>query len=318
MIYTGAPIALPGIYANVPMDTYHGQLTVGHSASHSSLERLWSKSPLHFFDRWYANPDRADDAPSEYMVIGKAAHALFLGEPHFAKQFIRRPEIAPDGRQWHGSNKSCIEWMARAAASGRTVLSPSQVEQISGMAKRLDAEPLVRGGMLSGLIEQSFVWQDAETGLWLKARPDVVPADGDYVDLKIVSDISDDGIQRSITSFGYHRQAALVLEGASRLLGVPFNLRGGKGETGLSFTLVFVESSRPHAVEIVTLKPSDIEAGRAEVHAALRLLKHCIDKNWWPGPSGEQRDARFLGLSGRSIERNEYRLGQIKALMGEH
>lgn len=306
----------PGVYPSIPLDEYHRQLTVGFSTSHSALELIFQASPLHFWDRCYLNPDRDILKPSDAMTLGRAAHHLFLGERQFQKHFIRRPSNAPDGRNWHASNNTCIDWMRREP-KGRDVLTPEMVDKIARMKVALEREPLIQAGLLAGKIEQSYVWQDAETGIWLKARPDAVPNDGDFADLKIVADISEEGIRRSINRFGYHRQGAMILEGHAKTTGAPLAFRGpGEGEeNGMSFSLVFVESVRPHAVEIVTLRPSDLKRGLDETHASLKVLKRCLDANHWPGPSGEQRDARYLGLSDWDIRDNDYRMSQIKKFL---
>ena len=311
-----APITEPGVYQNMPLTVYHEGVTEGHSVSHSGIERLFAHSPAAYWDKCYANPDRDADAPTEAMVLGRAAHHWFLGERSFQMHFIRRPDKAPDGRAWNGNNLSCIDWLEKAEKRGLTVITPTQVEALARMHVALSAHPMIQAGILNGRVEHSFVWRDRTTGLWLKARPDVNPNDtGDFADLKVVSDISEDGLQSIIARFGYHRQASLVLEGAHYLLGLPLDFRGPGGDKGMSFTLVFVESKRPHCVEIVTLKPSDIEAGMYENRLAIRLLARCLKEDDWPGPSGYQGDARYLGLRDFHSGHNTLRAAHIKAML---
>ncbi len=315
VLWGGSKISKPGIYAGVPMDAYHGDLCVDHSASHGGLDRIITGSPKHYFDRWYGNPDREPDEPTKSMILGKAAHHLFLGEREFAKHFIRRPEIAPDGtgRKWNGNNNACIDWLELQAKKKLTVLTLENVEAIMRMNKALAAEPLIQGGILNGHIEQSFVWKDSETGLWMKARPDVVPnTTGDFVDLKVIADISDEGMQRSIHSFGYHRQGALTIEGAAILLEQPPVIRSEPGGEGFSWTLVFVEADRPHCVRIRTLKIEELQDGMKQNRLARRLLKRCIDRNEWPGPDGHQRDADWIERSPWQKSQDDYRMKLIE------
>lgn len=310
----GAKITEPGIYPSIPLPIYHGDLCDGVSASHSSLERIFTKSPLHFWDKFYGNPDHEPDDPTQAMNLGRASHHLFLGERNFQKEYIRRPERYL-GEKWQGNRTVCKDWVADKQKAGLTILTPEQIDSIARMKVALEHEPMIKAGLLSGRIEQSFIWIDAETGIWMKARPDAVPSDGDFADLKVVADISEEGLERSIAEYGYHRQGALILEGASKLMGLPLKFRGpGEGE-GMSHSLVFVESKRPHAVEIVTLRPPDLQRGMDENRAARRLLRRCLDADHWPGPSGEQKDARYLGLSPWRAERNAYRVKQIEAML---
>ena len=55
----------------------------------------------------------------------------------------------------------------------------------------LAEEPLIKAGILNGLVEHTMVYQDKETGVWIKVRPDCVPTDGaDISDLKTIADMS--------------------------------------------------------------------------------------------------------------------------------
>ncbi len=285
--WAGGKIRDPGIYPGIPLDDYHGDICAGHSVSHSGMERIWKHSLALYWDRCYANPDRAEDDPSEYMILGRAAHHLFLGESGFQKVFVRRP-VEWKGFTWNSNRLEHKAWLREQAEKGLTVITPTQVEKVIGMGKALAANPLVQQGLLSGDVECSAFWRDDETGLWLKARPDAVPADNDFIDLKVVSDISEEGILRAVGERGYHRQAAMVCEVMAAVRGLPLRFRPpGEGE-GFSVSLVFIEATRPHCIEVVTLKVADLERGVKENRILLRLLKKALDKNIWPGPTGSQ------------------------------
>jgi len=305
-----------GMYPNVDIEDYHGDLCVGFSTSHSPLETLFAKSPAHFWDQSWMNEDAEERKVTDAMNLGRACHHLFMGEKNFNKHYVRRPEKAPDGSAWNGNKTICKDWIAKQNKDNLTIISPDQIDKIVRMKTSLEKEPMVQAGVLSGQVEQSFVWKDKETGIWLKARPDVIPSQdtGDFADLKCVSDISDNGIMKIIGNFGYHRQAALVLEGAHHVLGTPLDLRG-PGENGMSVSLVFIETTRPHCVEVITIRPSDLKDGMEENRLALNLLKRCLDDGEWPGPSGYQRDARYAGITKWVSENNAYRCKQIESFL---
>lgn len=300
-----------GVYPSIPLAIYHSKITEEHSVSHSGLERIWSQSPAHYWNRCPYNPDAEADEPTESMILGRAAHHLFLGERNFAKQFIRRP-LRHAGYAWNSNRTEHKEWLVEQAGKGLTVLTPGQIDAIMGMRRSLAAEPMMQQGLLSGRIEQSMFYRDPTTGIIVKSRPDTVPTDTDFVDLKCVSSVQPDDLSRSIGEYGYERQGATVLEAASHVFKVPLKF-AGPGEGGLSFTLVFVETKSPHCVEIVTLKPADLERGMHENHMALRLLKRCLDANDWPGPSGRQQDARYIGIPEWQLRKNERRMQSIQA-----
>jgi hypothetical protein len=300
----------PGIFRGIPLPDYHTDIAVGHSVSHSSLERIWSHSLALYWDRCYANPDAEPDSPTKPMILGRAAHHLFLGESDFGKQFVRRPDEL-GGFPWNGNRTIHREWLAEQEGKGLTVLTPDQIEAIVGMGGALAKHPMVTAGLLSGDIECSGFIQDDDTGLWLKVRPDAIPGDNDFVDLKVMSDISEEGIFRAIGDRGYHRQGALVCEVIARIRGEPLRFRPpGEGE-GFSFSLVCVEATRPHCIEVVTLKVDDLERGAKENRLALRLLKKALDKNEWPGPTGYQRDARYAGVVDWKRKNDDYRFSML-------
>lgn len=300
--YDGGVITEPGAYLNVPMDRYHGQPCAGPSISSSGLRTIFNQSLAHYWNTSALNPNREDFKDTEATILGRAAHHLLLGESDFNKFFVLRPEEAPDGRAWNGNNISCKKWLAEREIEGLTVLKAEQLEYIKGMSKTLAAEPPIRGGILNGMVELSLFWQDPETGIWLKSRPDAVPNDSDAADLKCVSDITDDGISLALGERGYHQQAALVNEAMNVVLGRQME----------NFFLVYVEQKRPHCVRIDTVDPKEIDAGTAENHAALRLFKKALDTDYWPGPKNLSGDGGFVRRTPWSRNQAERRLALIE------
>jgi hypothetical protein len=308
MQYEGGKISVPGTYSNLDIERYHGDITDGFSVSSTGLRKIFHKSAAHFYDTCYLNPDRAPNKPTEAMILGSAAHHLLLGERNFLSRFAVRPDKAPDGtgRDWNGNNLACKAWKQDKAAKGLSVIDSDDWSAIQRIRDQLSKEPMVQAGLLDGKVEHSIIARDERTGIWIKARPDVDPASlGDYVDLKLTADISDDGLEKSIASFGYGMQGALVLECAEQV--------HGRAIADMTFTLVFVESERPHCVQVRTLDATVINEGVKNNRAALNLLDRCLKTNTWPGPSGAQSDARIIGQKPWITERDSYRRRQIEA-----
>jgi PDDEXK-like domain of unknown function (DUF3799) len=304
--WDGQRIATPGLYSNVPLADYHrGDICDGPSISSSGLRLLWKKAPAYYWDASPLNPMRCEETDNEDFILGRAAHHVICREPGFSNHFVIRSMVAPDGKTWNGNNTSCKKWLKEQKALGKTVLSPEQAVQIRGMAVKLGATPLVKRGILDGLIEHSMFWRDKETGVWLKARPDIVPtASGDYADLKSTKSVMFFDVQRALDpdfGFGYIQQGALVLEGALEL-GMEVN----------SFSLVWVEKTRPYCTRVSTLMDEDIARGAHCNRAALQTFHTCFTSKSWPGP-GDREDAEYLGLSEAARLRIDARLGhQLK------
>jgi hypothetical protein len=176
------------------------------------------------------------------------------------------------------------------------------MDQIRGMRDGLMRHPLVREAhILDGMIERSLFWIDAETGIWLRSRPDVIPnGSGDFVDLKTAASVARPDIERSIGDYGYFMQASLLRIGC-RVLGIPFE----------SFTFVFVEKTVPHCTRVVVIKDHELDRGERCIRASLRTFAECLDTGIWPGP-GDQEDAEWVESPSWMQTATDSRLDEIE------
>jgi hypothetical protein len=270
----------------MPLARYHrGDAAIGPSVSSTTLRRLWNESPAHAWAHDPNNPNRVKQDDSEAFILGRALHHLICGQINFADEFVVQPDFW-EGAKWHGNRTECKKWTAARKREGKTILTGAQVEQIRGMAARLGEFPLMQAGILNGLIERSLFWQDKETGLWLKARPDAIPNhSGDYGDLKSTESVLYKRLQAALANYGYHQQAALVIEGAKTL-----------GLEVASFTLIWVETKPPHCVRAQQLKDEDIARGIWQNRAGIRTFADCLASGNWPGPGDDRADAEYIEL----------------------
>jgi hypothetical protein len=305
--WIGGSVGVAGLYENMTLDHYHGRdVCDGVSISSSGLRTIFNESPAHYWVSSPYNRERIEREPSREMTIGRAAHHLMFGEPHFAMTFRTAPTEVPDQRgvltPWSLRTNYAKEWMDARRREGKITIFPKEVEQIKGMALALGAHPMVKMGLFDGFIERSGFWRDKETGVWLKIRPDVIPsASGDCVDLKTTASVKWSDLQRIVAEFGYVQQAALMREGL-RNLGFPFS----------SATLVFVERNPPHCVRIVSLRAADLDQGQRMNRAALRTFVRCYKSGQWPGPGGVRRDAEEIWTPDWHKEQVEARLAAFK------
>jgi hypothetical protein len=253
------------------------------------------------FDDWAENPKREPFDPSREMMLGSAAHHLLLGEDHFKLRYIATPLTYRDKKTavekpWHNGADYCQQWNDKAALAGKLTITQRELGYIVSMARSLAIEPLVKAGLLRGLIEHSGFFRDPETGLWIKVRPDVIPLDtGEYVDLKTTRDSTTPAVQSSIRSYGYHQQGALIWEVCD---GLEMHFE--------SFTLAFIETSRPWCSRMVPLDEHDLARGRYQNRSSMRKIARCIDTGHWPGPG--EGELHALPLSHDERERIDARL----------
>lgn len=268
--YAGGKITKPGIY-QMPLEVHHSDCCEGPSVTSTTLRTLDLKSPLHAHDRWSGNPDHEVDDPNEiegeHFRIGRAAHTLLLEPDLFAKNFATRPEEYDSWR-----TKASKEWLGEQQKAGRTVLTPSDMERVHGVANALRSHRWHTDGILGGVVEASLVVRDRKTGLWLKSRPDSIPLSTAFSDLKVMNDSSPDSVRRAIKSLGYDIQLALA--------GICMEVL--TGERIEQFWIVAVESKRPHAIHVESLSLDAIYWARMRIRRALDTMAKCLSENYWP------------------------------------
>ena len=117
-------------------------------------------------------------------------------------------------------------------------------------------------------------WEDEETGLQCKCRPDIW-AGKVIVDLKTTEDASPEGFSRSIQTYGYGIQAAHYLAGA------------GSGSGADAFIFVAVEKKAPYAVAVYELDPLSLEICETKRRALLEYWANCREADMYPAYSDE-------------------------------
>ena len=199
--------------------------------SKSALDAA-SKSGLHF--KHYVEGPKSKPTPA--MRIGSAFHGLILEPDVFDDEFIYKPEIL------NARSKDGKEWKARQEEAGKTVLNEDDKEQLEAMKKSLfDCAPAKKLLSAAGHAEQSYFWEDKETGLGCKCRPDyLLENGGTIVDLKTTTDASFRGFLKSISNFRYHVQAGWYMNG----------LEQATGERPDRFIFIAVEKTAPYGVGV--------------------------------------------------------------------
>lgn len=304
-VWDGKTITQPGIYVGIPLEEYHGNRNLfdGPSVSKSALKHLipaHGGSPKAFWGRWGWNPNRIAPKTSDALDFGRALHALLLGDEVFDEKFIVRPDTYPDSKTgaakpWHGASSWCKEWLDEH--SHLTVLSSDQIEMIRRMREDASQNHLVKLGVLSGRVERTMAYQCPETGIWVKARPDVIPTgDGVFADLKSVASMEEDFIERQLGDAGYYLQASM-LRMVCRALGVPFD----------TFVLLYVLKDDVPDTAHVELSVHDIDRGEKVVRWCLRTIRRCLDAGEWPGANpfnAGERPAQMKPWTKEALDRS--------------
>lgn len=273
----GEKITEPGIY-DMPMSWYHADCCAGPSISSSGLRTIVLKTPLHYWDESYLNPHRPvddqDETESVFLRIGRAGHTLLLEPELFRSQFVTR-----DPRFTSWMTKESKKWRLEQQLEGFTVMDPPEMLRVQGVANALRNHPLYARGLLDGDIERSLIWQDPATGVWLKARPDVIPEGSNiWADLKVVSSADARAVEKKVFGFGYDMQMALGEIGMQVLLGRSIE----------EFVVVCIESSRPHGIRIAPIALEEIKRARSLLRAGLTTFVECLEAGYWPSYDAQE------------------------------
>jgi hypothetical protein len=288
----GVLIDKPGQY-DIPMDVYHGQPCIGPSVSSSGLRKIYLESPADFWAFSDLNDDRFEREETDAFVFGRAAHALLLGDDDFMAKFAVVPASAParplqsqilariEGRISKSAEERFEFWDPfEAQHAGKTFLSENDLDHIRHIRDALEAHPIVPL-LLEGQAEQSLIWQDERTGLWLKSRLDMLSATGDLVDLKSTAFPEPRKLVRSVTDHGYRMQLGLATMALENVLGVPFTPEAYAGRSAI---LIFISKKPPYHVAPIEVSFDALHWGRLECRKAIDTMAECIRTGHWPGP----------------------------------
>ena len=280
-------ITAPGAYSAdaIPIEAYHGgEICPGPSISATGLKTIANKSPLHYWHGSSLNPNRPAQDEKPHFAIGKAVHdTLLLGD-----RWPTSYHVTPEGFS-RAASKAQAEAIAAAdaaIAAGLTVLTAAQAETVRAMAASLRRNAFATAALSNGEPEVTLAWQDKETGVWCRARPDFLPHKRRIIpDVKTAADASPEGFSKAISSFGYHIAAAHYMAGIEAIY----------GERPAHWIHVVIESAAPFDTPIYELPAEDIEIGEDIRRRALRTFADCLAADRWPGYAS---DVLPVGLTG--------------------
>lgn len=290
--WDGKPITVPGVYSGISLDDYHGKLDLfdGPSVSKSPLKHLLPThggSPKAFWGRWKFNPKHVVDETTQALDFGKAVHCLLLGDEKFSDKFVIKP--------WEKfSTQIQRDWRDDMIAAGKTIVTPDQIETIRRMSADANEYPLVKMGILNGDIEQTLCWKDEETGIWLKARPDAISAEGIFADLKTAGKFEEDFLERQLFDAGYYLQGTITRMVAGKL-GLPFE----------TFVLLYVLNDDVPDTTHVEISPHDMDRGERAVRWCLRTIRDGLDTGIWNGARPFNGGERHLQMKPWAKDRLE-------------
>lgn len=268
-----------GVFADEPAEVYHRRRL--DEASASGLKQIL-RSPAHFVE--WAKGESDKDSPA--LRFGKAFHCAVLEPDVFERTYVVLPADAPQrptaamlkAKQPSPESIARVTWWSdwRAMNAGRVELSAEDFDRARRMADAVRAHPVAAGLIVGGDREVTMRWQDEETGIWCKSRPDLRAAGEFVMDLKSCRDASHEGFARAVAGYHYDLQAMHYLDGERVLSnGVRW------------FVFLACESEAPYVCQPYLLDAAAEQRGAALRRRALAKQAECLRTGRWPGYSDQ-------------------------------
>ncbi|ENW0932554.1 exodeoxyribonuclease VIII [Salmonella enterica] len=253
----------PGIYYDIPNEAYHA----GPGVSKSQLDDIADTPAIYL---WRKNAP-VDTEKTKSLDTGTAFHCRVLEPEEFSKRFIIAPEFNRRTSAGKEEEKTFLEECAR---TGRTVLTAEEGRKIELMYQSVMALPLGQWLVESaGYAESSVYWEDPETGILCRCRPDkIIPEFHWIMDVKTTADIQ--RFRTAYYDYRYHVQDAFYSDGY-------------RAQFGEIPTFVFLVASTTtecgrYPVEIFMMGEEAKLAGQREYRRNLQTLTECLNNDEWP------------------------------------
>lgn len=245
------------IITDLTNQAYHADR---EAVSNSQLSRL-IKSPSLIYAPVKQTPS---------LRWGTLVHAIILE----ADKFGETNAVMPEGLDSGKGAKARVEEF-EAANPGKEIVTHEEMVQLNSIRKAVFADP--DASLLLGSparIEQSIFWEDKETGIKCRCRPDFWRNDNVVVDIKTTTDVSPWAFGASVWDWGYDRQAAFYSDGIEAVT----------GSAPEAFVFIAIEGKdEPNIlIECHNAEQDVIQVGRTRYRKALQTLADCRRNNSFP------------------------------------
>lgn len=172
-----------------------------------------------------------DHKPTDAMKFGTAFHAYLLGTSDVVS--------LPEGESFR--NKDNQKWRDEQLEAGNIIVSYNDMQLLKRMKEGIEQTSLMPEYpdymeiIEQGTKEQCIEWKDRQTGLMLKAKPDLIPVGTDYlVDLKTAQKADAESFAKEVINYGYHIQTVFYRAAVAACKPDAFD-RGSKAPSTMQF-----------------------------------------------------------------------------------
>lgn len=172
-----------------------------------------------------------DHKPTDAMKFGTAFHAYLLGTSDVVS--------LPEGESFRSKDNQ--KWRDEQLEAGNIIVSYNDMQLLKRMKEGIEQTSLMPEYpdymeiIEQGTKEQCIEWKDRQTGLMLKAKPDLIPVGTDYlVDLKTAQKADAESFAKEVINYGYHIQTVFYRAAVAACKPDVFD-RGSKAPSTMQF-----------------------------------------------------------------------------------
>lgn len=172
-----------------------------------------------------------DHKPTDAMKFGTAFHAYLLGTSDVVS--------LPEGERFRSKDNQ--KWRDEQLEAGNIIVSYNDMQLLKRMKEGIEQTSLMPEYpdymeiIEQGTKEQCIEWKDRQTGLMLKAKPDLIPVGTDYlVDLKTAQKADAESFAKEVINYGYHIQTVFYRAAVAACKPDAFD-RGSKAPSTMQF-----------------------------------------------------------------------------------
>jgi hypothetical protein len=172
-----------------------------------------------------------DHKPTDAMKFGTAFHAYLLGTSDVVS--------LPEGESFRSKDNQ--KWRDEQLEAGNIIVSYNDMQLLKRMKEGIEQTSLMPEYpdymeiIEQGTKEQCIEWKDRQTGLMLKAKPDLIPVGTDYlVDLKTAQKADAESFAKEVINYGYHIQTVFYRAAVAACKPDAFD-RGSKTPSTMQF-----------------------------------------------------------------------------------
>ena len=260
----------PGFYSGLSLEEYHHGIGA-FAESKSSLAYLLDSPRKFKHEKDTAEPLDIFDLKAKKFNDGTAFHTYFQEREKFASEIsVIQKYTGTGSKALNEEYKQSVHDSGQIPIQEDTLTMLQDFNTLLHSGEHEEACKIIEHP--DKFVEYSGFWQDPETGIWLKIRPDNLASDVVIWDLK--KHTTPKSFRNQATDLHYDLQLYMPLVGCSILTGVE-HTEGG--------FIVFHAQEKPYDIEVVRADWDFIDSGRDKFETALSLLKECRESGKWPG-----------------------------------